>query len=120
MSYLYILGTILCTVYGQLIIKWKMSQAGTLPETFVAKSTFLISMVLNPWVLSSFAAAFFAALCWMAAMTKFELSFAYPFMSLSFVLVLVFSGFIFQEAITLPKVVGMTFIVLGIVIGSQG
>ena len=46
----------------------------------------------------------------MAAMTKFEISVAYPFMSLAFVLVLLLSALFFQEPITLGKVLGMILI----------
>jgi len=120
MRYLYIFGTIFFTVYGQLIIKWQMAKAGTLPAGFNEKIGFLLLMFLNSWILSAFASAFLASLCWMAAMTKFELSHAYPFMSLSFVFVLVLSGFFFHEAITLPKLLGVLFIMAGIAIGAQG
>jgi multidrug transporter EmrE-like cation transporter len=69
--------------------------------------------------MSGIVGAFLAFLCWMAAMTKFELSYAYPFMSLAFVLVLILSAVVFQEAITLPKMVGLALIVAGIIVGSQ-
>ena len=52
-------------------------------------------------------------------MTKFELSYAYPFTSVGFVLVLILSAVFFHEAITIPKVIGMVLIVAGIIIGSQ-
>jgi multidrug transporter EmrE-like cation transporter len=120
MAYIYILFTILLTVYGQLSIKWQVNLAGEFPEQTVDKILFLWRLLLNPWVISSFASAFLASLTWMAALTKFNLSFAYPFMSLSFVLVMVFSFFLFYEPITVPKAVGMGLIVAGIIIGSQG
>jgi len=120
MRYLYIIGTILFTVYGQLVIKWQMSKVGPLPEVLYDKILFLISMFLNLWIISAFLAAFLAALCWMGAMTKFDLSYAYPFMSLSFVLVLIFSGTFFHEAVNMPKVIGIAFIVFGIIISSNG
>jgi drug/metabolite transporter (DMT)-like permease len=63
----------------------------------------------DPFIISGFAAAFIAALCWMAAMTKFDLSYAYTFMSIPFVLFL--SAFFFQVPITLPKIIGMVFII---------
>lgn len=120
MSYLYIFGTIFFTVYGQLIIKWQMTKVGNLPSDFMTKIIFLLQMFLNPWILSAFLSAFVAAICWMAAMTKFELSHAYPFMSLSFVLVIVLSGLFFHEVITLSKVLGVLLIMAGIVVGGQG
>lgn len=116
MGYLYILSTITFTVYGQLIIKWVMDKQGGLPESFWDKIMFLLQLFLNPWILSGFLAAFLAALSWMAAMTKFDISYAYPFMSLSFVLVFILSVFLFGEPISTQKVIGFSLIVLGILV----
>ena len=116
MGYLYIFGTIAFTVYGQLILKWKIDQQGNLPEPFMDKIIFLLQLLLNPWIISGFLAAFCAALCWMAAMTKFDISYAYPFLSISFVLVFILSAFLFQEPITMQKAIGMAFVVLGIIV----
>jgi multidrug transporter EmrE-like cation transporter len=120
MKYIYIIGTIFFTVYGQLVIKWQMANAIPLPVDLFDKIIFLLSMFKNVWIVSAFMAAFLAAMCWMAAMTKFDLSFAYPFMSLSFVLVLIFSGTFFHEPINLPKIIGIIFIMCGIIISAQG
>ncbi len=119
-GFAYILGTVLFTVFGQIVLKWQVSKAGVLPAAFSQKIVFLISMIWNPWIMSGMAAGFLAFLCWMAAMTKFELSYAYPFMSLSFLFVLILSAVLFHEPVTIPKVVGVALIVAGIVIGSRG
>ena len=113
-------GSILFTVYGQLIVKWQVNKAGALPPSLGEKVAFLIALVLNPWILSAMAAGFGALLCWLAAMTKFELSYAYPFMSLAFVLVLLLSVLLFNEALTVGKVVGVLLVMVGIAIASRG
>ena len=120
MSYFYVALTILFTVYGQIVIKWQAQLAGPLPAGILDKLCFLLRLTCNPWVLSGLAAAFLAALAWMAAMTRLPLSHAYPFVSFSFVLVLISSAVFFHEPLTWPKLVGMACIVAGIVIGSQG
>ena len=120
MHHFYILLTILFTVYGQIIIKWQVNLAGSFPQDNTEKIQHLIKLLLNPWVVSGFACAFIAALTWMAAMTKFPLSYAYPFMSLAFILVMFLSAIFFKEAITINKLLGLAFIVLGIIIGSKG
>jgi len=56
----------------------------------------------------------------MAAMTKLELSYAYPFMSLAFVLVLFLSAILFHEAVTVPKVLGLLLIIAGLIVASRG
>ena len=112
--------TIILTVYGQIIIKWQALNAGHLPINFTDKLWFLIELLMNPWIISAFLAAFLASLTWIAAMTKLDLSHAYPFMSTAFILVLILSGIFFNEPITIMKILGLIFIVVGIIISSQG
>lgn len=120
MNYIYILLTILFTVYGQLILKWRIAKYGALPEQLVAKFWFIIKLFIDPFILSGFISAFAASICWMAAMTKFEISYAYPFMSFSFLLVVLLSVFLFGETLTLNKVIGLLFIITGIVVTYKG
>jgi multidrug transporter EmrE-like cation transporter len=119
MNHFYIFLTILFTVYGQIVIKWQVKMAGAFPQDHIEKLHYIIKLLLNPWVISGFACAFLAALSWMAAMTKFDLSYAYPFMSLAFVLVIFLSAIFFKEPITISKSIGLGFIVIGIIIGSK-
>lgn len=120
MSYFYILCTILLTVYGQIAIKWQVLKVGPLPEAGAEKIWFLLHLLLNPWVISAYLAALLASVTWMAAMTKLPLSHAYPFMSLAFVIVMMLSGVLFHEPITMPKIAGLCLVVFGLVIASQG
>ena len=120
-GYLYILGCVTFTVYGQLILKWRMNTQPPLPDSLFDKFVYLTKLIiLDPFILSGFVSAFLASLFWMAAMTKFQLSFAYPFMSSAFVIVLIFSVLLFGETLNLYKLLGTVLVVLGIVVLSQG
>jgi drug/metabolite transporter (DMT)-like permease len=119
MGYLYIFLTIVFTVYGQLIMKFRIVLYGNLPDAFWHKLLFLLRLFLDPYILSGVFSAFLASVCWMAAMTKFELSFAYPFMSLAYVLVFIFSITFLNETLTINKIIGLVLIILGIVISSK-
>lgn len=119
-NYFYIFATIAFTVYGQLILKWRISRFGELPSDTVQKLKFLVSLLFDPAIFSGFAAAFLASLAWMAAMTKFDLSHAYPFMSLNFVVVLLLSSVLLGETVTFAKIAGIAFIVVGTVVAARG
>ena len=119
-NYLFILFTIILTVYGQVVIKWQVIRAGDFPSELLERTSFLLHLIINPWIISALLAAFIAALSWMVAMTKFDLSHAYPFMSLSFIFVLIFSGFILKEPVTTYKILGLIIIIIGILVGSKG
>ncbi|MCL5036302.1 MAG: EamA family transporter [Chloroflexi bacterium] len=119
-GFIYIFLTVTLTVYGQLIIKWQVNKVGAFPHDAAHIMSYLFHLCINPWVISVFLAAFLAALSWMVALTRFQLSYAYPFVSLTFVLVLILSAIFFHEQVTWPKAVGMICIITGLIIGSQG
>jgi multidrug transporter EmrE-like cation transporter len=119
-DYAYIFAVVVLTVCGQLLLKWQVTKAGAFPATLAERVLFLSRLLFNPWIITGLFAGLLAFLCWMAAMTKFELSYAYPFMSLAFVLVLLCSALLFHEAITMPKLFGVLLIMMGIVVASRG
>lgn len=96
-----------------------MNMKEALPEPMGEKLIFLFKLFLDPWILSAFAAAFVASIFWMAAMSKFELSFAYPFMSLSFIFVLIISAFILGENVTPGNIIGLILIIAGLIISVK-
>ena len=116
----YIFAVVILTVCGQLILKWQVAKAGAFPALLSERVFFLSRLLFNPWVIAGLFAGLLAFLSWMAAMTKFELSYAYPFMSLAFVLVLLSSALIFRETVTLPKILGVLLIMMGIIVSSRG
>jgi len=118
MKYLYIFGTIFFTVYGQMILKWRISYLNwTMTDgDFIKKIICYLKLLFDPFILSGFIGAFIASICWTMAMTKFELTSAYPFMSLSPAVVFILGIFILNETFTIGKVIGLVIIILGIII----
>ncbi len=119
-NHFYIFLSIFLGVASQLIIKWKMSAvsfAGN--DTVYDKYSFAFFMLFDPYIVISLILLLLAGLAWMIAMTKFDISYAYPFTILGFVLILIFSAFLFHEPITWQKIVGLLFIAVGLIISSQ-
>jgi multidrug transporter EmrE-like cation transporter len=112
--------TIVLTVYSQLVIKWRVSRAGAVPADLTQKIVFVAGLLCDPWVITGILATFFSGVFWMLAMTKVDLSYAYPFMGLVFVLVLILSSAFFHEAMTIPKVTGILLVTIGIVVAGRG
>lgn len=118
-SFVYVLLTILLTVYGQIILKWRIEQNATSFDSFADRLKFLFTLFSDRWVLSAFVAAFLASISWIVALTRLNLSLAYPFMSLSFILVALLSGVFLKEPVSWKQIVGLFIIIIGIVISSQ-
>lgn len=111
--------TILLGVMGQMILKWQVGLAGPLPAESSERLGFIVRLLMNPWVIFSLSAAFLAMLSWMLALSKLELSYAYPFTSLAFVILLFLSAAVFKEPLTAPKMLGTLLIMAGLVVGSR-
>jgi drug/metabolite transporter (DMT)-like permease len=119
MTYLAIFITILCTVVGQLMFKHATNSMGEMPATLEEGAMFLVKAMLNIYIVGGFFLAFVASLSWIFAVSRLELSFAYPFTSLNFVFVMIFSAIIFQEQINLTRVLGILAICFGVYLISR-
>ena len=115
-SYIYIFGTLFFTVYGQIVLKWRLNELGQLPNGSAAKFKFLFYALFDPYIFSGFVSAFIASLFWMAAMTKFEITKAYPFMSLAPALVFIVGVLFLGEVFTWGKVFGLLLIIIGVIV----
>jgi drug/metabolite transporter (DMT)-like permease len=112
-AYLQVFSTLALTVFGQLIIKFRINLNGKMPSEFKQKIFFLFKLFLDPYIFSGFLSAVFASLFWMAAMTKLPITRAYPIMSFAPILVLIFGVFFLGETMTIGKVIGAILIISG-------
>ncbi|MGK0447503.1 MAG: undecaprenyl phosphate-alpha-L-ara4N flippase subunit ArnF [Polaribacter sp.] len=117
MGYIYILFTIIFTVYGQIILKWRINNIQfKLSDGLFDKVLDIIKLLFDMYVFSGFLSAFIASLFWIAAMSKLDITIAYPFMSLAPVLVFVIGVIFLNEEFTWGKVIGLGFIIVGLLI----
>lgn len=115
--YFYIFGTVAFTVYGQLILKWRIGKYGQLPDLLPDKMVFLFRAIIDPYIFSGLFAAFVASLFWIAAVTKFDVSYAYPFITAGLTLLTVFLAVVLlNEPISMNKVIGVLLIVSGVLV----
>ena len=115
-----ITGTIVFTVYGQLVLKQQMSALPPLPTGLAAFPELIKLILTRPLIFSGLAAAFVASLFWMAAIQRFPLSYAYPFMSLTYVLVFALACMLFGDAMGPTKIVGLMMICGGVALIARG
>lgn len=118
-GYGYLAGTVLSIVYSQSVIRWRLSSVGSVPESFSEKAYFLLLFLLDPWVLSAVLGTFFSGLFWILSLTKFELSYAYPWLASVFILMMLVGVVFFEETFSLSKMMGTFLVVFGLVIASR-
>ena len=110
----YILASGVFGVAGQLILKRAIMGMGPLmlrPDTILSVA---LGFILNPLVIFGLAVYACGTFLWLIALSRVDLSYAYPFASLNYVLVLLSSWFILGEQPSLLRVVGVMIICFGV------
>lgn len=110
-----IIGVVFAAI-GQVSWKLGMNQAGQISAMNLA---YISSVLLNPYVLLGFVMYSLSTVFWLIALSKRDLSFVYPFISLTYILVLVLSSMVLKESIGINKIAGTLAIIAGLVIISR-
>lgn len=118
LSPLLLFAVLALTVYGQLMIKARALVHASDALGGGSKIGYLLSMFGDIGVLSGLGAAVVASVCWMLAIERLEVGYAYPFMALSFVLVPVGSMVLFAERLPPVQLLGLGLIVAGVTVSA--
>ena len=87
---------------GEVNLKWS-----ALPFT-------LLTIFRNPWTITGLCFFVTSMVLWIKVISTMELSKAYPSISLSYIIVFVFSVLLFKETVTLTKVMGILLVSIGV------
>ena len=104
-------------VVGQLLMKHGMMIFGKFPVNQIA--TKLIPMFMQPYVFLGFACFGISSIFWLAVLSRIDLSFAYPLVSIGYVIVALVSYFFFKENVSLIRWMGIATICFGVFLISR-
>lgn len=120
LAIVYILISVLGGAVGQLLLKRGMNTMGPLTLSVSEIFTILLKMASNPFVVIGLMVYVASTVFWLTALSRVDLSYAYPFASLSYVIMLIVSWQIFREDITPLRLLGTLVIAMGVFIVSRG
>ncbi len=112
--FLLLLVAICFSVTGELMLKTGMNKVGVLslqPSQIVAS---LWRTFTNPYVLGGFTLVFTGSIFWLAVISRAPLSWAYPLLSISYILGIALSWLLLGESVTLSHFAGAFMIVAGV------
>jgi len=107
------------SVTGELLLKAGMNQAGVLslhPSQIVGD---LIRTFLTPQIIVGLGLIFIGSIFWLAVLSRVALSYAYPMLSLSYVLVVAASAVLLHEHVSPLRIIGVLIICVGVIVVSQ-
>lgn len=115
----FILFTVATNAAAQLMLKYGMMQLGPLSFAGVNPLIKVLQVVFSPWVFLGLCTFVVSMASHLFVLSKVDLSFAYPFLSLAYVMVAVFAYFVFREDLNALRIAGIAFICVGTVLIAQ-
>ena len=79
-----------------------------------------VKMATNPLLIIAIGIYGVSAVFWLLALMRADLSFAYPFLSLTYIAVLVGGAILFHEEVTFLRVTGFLVIIAGLLVIAYG
>ena len=77
------------------------------------------AMISNLWLWGAMVCYAVSILMWMAVLSKVEVSFAYPFLSIGYVVAALVGYYFFDESLTFTRIAGIMVICVGVYLISR-
>ncbi|MEQ8968620.1 MAG: EamA family transporter [Azospirillaceae bacterium] len=108
-----ILFTVLTNAAAQIMLKYGMTSIGQFEFGARTIATTAGRVAVNPLIILGLFTFAISMSSHMLVLSRVELTFAYPFLSLAYVVVAVWGFFIFGESMSLSRVLGIALICAG-------
>jgi drug/metabolite transporter (DMT)-like permease len=109
----------LLTVTGELLLKSGMNRHGVLEVSLGTLVPTAVKLLTNPFVVGGFVFVFSGALFWLAVLSRWPLSLAYPLLSISYIIGIAASVVILKEKVNWVQLLGVLVIILGVYLVSR-
>ena len=115
----FILFTVMTNAAAQLMLKQGMMSLGPMSLEDTNPVLKLLQIVFSPWVFLGLCTFVISMASHLYVLSKVELSFAYPFLSLAYVVVTAYAFFVFQEDVGAVRIAGIALICFGTALIAQ-
>lgn len=116
---LLILASVLLNSIAQLCMKKGMMMVGEVSGGIQGLITLFPSMITNLSLWVSAGCYIVSIILWLVVLSKVEVSYAYPFLSIGYIFAAVVGHLIFNEAITPVRIAGIVVICIGVILISR-
>ena len=118
-TFVIILIPTIAGVIGQLMLKIGMSNMGALDLSVAGLPNIALKIMTNPTIIIGLAIYMGGVFFWLIGLNKLDLSFLYPFASLSYVLITVAAWAFLHEQIPPLRWVGLLVICIGVALVAR-
>ena len=112
----YVLASVILVDAGQIMVKYGLNNSSINFSNLISS---YISLFFNPFIFFGFMAVGLSSIFWLAALSKADLSYAYPMISIGYIVIAIASMVIFKEHISVARWIGICVICSGVFLMSR-
>ncbi len=118
--FLFIALTVVLNSASQMLMKKGMAQVGAAEMSVQSISQILLGAAHHPLILLGLLSMTVSMLTHLLSLSRFEVSYAFPFLSLAYVIVTICGYLLLNESLSASKAVGIATIIAGTILISRG
>jgi multidrug transporter EmrE-like cation transporter len=115
----FILFTVLTNAAAQIMLKKGVMALGSFEISSAGITSIPLQTLFNPFIVLGLCIFMISTISHMLVLSRVELSFAYPFLSLAYVVVTGYAYFLFKEDVNAYRIVGIALICWGTLLVSR-
>lgn len=115
-----ILLSVLINTAAQLLLKQGMNKIGYFGFTMANLWPILTKIAFNPYIIGGMVCYVASVFVWLLVLSRVPVSYAYPMVSLGYITTCLAAVLLFNEVLTIPRVLGIFVIIAGVYLVSKG
>lgn len=118
---LFIISSVSLSAFAQIVLKMGMSNPKVQNDLIIAGSLFekLFIALTNVYVVAGISMYLLSMILWLVVLSKIDVSVAYPFVGLGFIITMVLGFLLLNEQISTMRVMGTILVVCGVLMVSS-
>lgn len=113
-SFCIILTGVMLNAIAQLALKASVREMGTIGLNFASSATAFLRLAFEPFLWVGLVCYGISVLVWILALSRVDVSIAYPMLSMGYIVNALLAWQLFGEAMNPARIIGMSIILLGV------
>jgi multidrug transporter EmrE-like cation transporter len=111
---------VLLNAVAQLALKGSVKDTGVIELSLAQAGPVALRLAAEPWLWVGLACYGVSVIVWILALSRVDVSIAYPMLSIGYIVNALAAWALFGEALTVSRAVGIAVIILGVFILARG
>ena len=115
MNFFLILSSVTLNAVAQLLVKKGMTIIGKIDMSISSISSLIPQLIINGYIIGGLGSYLVSLFVWFIVLSRVQVSYAYPFISIGYIITAVAAYLFLGETLSLHKIVGIMIISIGII-----